>query len=396
MYQLFKNRLKFIIFGLLLGLLLIEILMRGMEVLRENKLFGIKPLRTTLIWIENNYIGKFLLLPYSSGWFVSPTKEYSNFVQANSQGFYDSEHKLNKLADSYRILILGDSFTASLQTPLNNTFFKILEKNLNNQGFKKKIEIISMGLGDTGTAQQYIALKLLGLKYNPDLVIQMFLTANDFKNNSQKLQNDPYRPYFLTSNNGELVEIQHIKRKDQKFYQVKDMIKKIRIVEFILFIRQKILETTSKNLNGYPLDYHIYDEYYNKDYADAVLITEKIILQTRDLVKKQNGKYMLIILVNNEQINSRAWHEIQKTYPKINKAKINLEKPDNIIREICKKNNLDCLFMLPFFKDFIHNNLNIETHYFYDGHWNQIGTNLAADFLTKNLLIFLKNNEKNL
>ncbi len=58
-----------------------------------------------------------------------------------------------------------------------------------------------MGRGNTGRAQQYLMLKEYGLKYKPDLVIQMFLTANDVKNNSPVLQNDPYLPYFEIDGN---------------------------------------------------------------------------------------------------------------------------------------------------------------------------------------------------
>ena len=394
--KIFRRKIITVAFGLLLGLLLIEILIRGVEFLGENKLFGLKPLRTTLIWIEDDQIGKFLLPPSSKGWFVSPTKEYYNFVHTNSAGFYDHEHQINKQTNTYRILFLGDSFTASLQTPFEETFFRKLEQRLNNQGFKKKIEIITIGLGDTGTAEQYLALKTLGMKYNPDLVIQMFLTANDFKNNSAKLQNDPYRPYFSINSNGDLEEIPHLKRNHKKFYKIKEFFKKLRLIEFILFTRQNLQEKILNSSQDYPIDYHIYDEYYNKNFSESVLVTEKLILYTRNLAEQQNSKYILTVLANNEQINNRVWNQIENTYPHVKNSKINLEKPDAIMRVICQNNNLNCFYMLPYFKNFIQSNKNTETHYFYDGHWNQTGTNLATDFLFENLLIYLKNNEPNL
>lgn len=387
--KLYKNKLIIIILGSFLGLLVIESLLRGIEFLGQNQLLGLKPMRTSLVWVEDPQIGKFLLSPNSSGWFVTPTKEYFNFVKTNNEGFYDSEHAATKPNDTYRILFLGDSFVASLQTLLNDTFFKKLERQLNNLGFKKRIEIISMGLGDTGTAEQYIALKLLGLKYKPDLVIQMFLTANDFKNNSPVLQNDPYRPYFLIGKDGSLLEIPHLKRKDQKFYQIKEFIKQIRLVEFYLFARQNLSASSSA-------DHQIYDEYYNKDLADSVLITEKLILATKDLVEKQNSKYIVTVLANNEQVNMTAWNQFKQIYHGLEMAKVNLEKPDNLVKKICQNNNLNCFFMLPFFKNFIQNNSQMKTHYLKDGHWNQTGTNLAADFLTESLLIYFKQYETNL
>lgn len=380
--------------SVILGLFLIEGCLHVYQFLGENSFFGVKPYRTTLEWAENPNIGKVFFKPYQTGWFVTPSKEYINFIKINSQGLNDSEHQLKKTKNTFRILFLGDSFVASVQTERDKTFFKQIEKRLNQKGDKKRYEVIAIGLGDTGTAQQYLALKEIGIKYKPDLVIHMFLTANDLKNNSSALMQDLYRPYFTQDDNGKLKLNSHQKYSDRKNSVLRDNIKKIYFVELILSIRQKIKEQ-QKNLNSdYPLDYHVYDKTYSKEYSDSWKITQKLILESKGIAEKNKGKYILVVLANNEQVNKNVWNELGKTYPNMKKNNLDLEKPDKLIRNFCNKNNLDCLELLPDFRGFSYKNPNVKTYYTIDGHWNQKGTDIAAEAIYSYLKMFLRTKKK--
>lgn len=388
-----------ILFGLIFALLLSEFLLRIYYYLGENQLLGLKPSRTTLKWIDYPRVGKVLFDPNSQGWFVTPSKEYYNFIKINSQGFYDSEHSFNKPEGVYRILFLGDSFVASVQTPLQQTFFKQVEKTLKRFNDKKN-EVIALGMGDTGTAQQLIALQEIGLKYQPDLVIHMFLTANDIKNNSPTLQKDPYRSYliatkvdnykqslkFSLSSNYKLLPPQRYSERSNS--KLKEKVKKLRIVELFLQTRQKYLEYKTNKLLDYPVDYHVYDKNYSKDYEEAWNITQKLIIESKRLVEESGGKYILVTLANNEQVNKDIWDGLKKTYPKLAEANLDLEKPDKIIKQFCEENQIGCLQMLPHFKEYVSRNPTTPTHYRFDGHWNQIGTDLVAKFLNSKIRIF--------
>lgn len=359
--------------------------LRLYQYLGEQKVLGITPSRTTITWQDHPIIGKVLLTPNTKGWFVTPSREYYSYIQANSEGFNDFDHSILKPDKVYRILFLGDSFVASLQTPLQQTFFKQVERTLNEQHLDKKIEVLAMGLGDSGSAQQFLALREIGIKYKPDLVIQMFLTANDLKNNYPNLQKDPYRPYFEASEDGTLKLIPHFRYSERKNALWKDFFKNLRLVELFLQVRQKYLEYKTNYTLDYPIDYHVYNRNYNEDYQKAWEITQKLILETKALTENAGGKYLLVPLANNEQINKDVWLTLQQTYPNLARADLDLEKPDNLIMGFCKDKEIDCLEMLPVFKDFAASNPSSPTHYHFDGHWNQVGTNLTGEFLSKNL-----------
>lgn len=338
--------------------------------------YQLKPARTTLKLYDNPVFGS-ALTPNQKGLFVSETKEYSSEVAVNSEGWPDIEHNFEKPKGVYRILILGDSFVENFQVPFEKRFFRQLQDKLGN-----KFEVAAMGRGNTGTAQQYLMLKEYGLKYKPDLVIQMFLTANDVKNNSSTLQNDPYLPYFEIDESGGLKEIPHIKRSDRKLSSLKEILKKFEITKIILSLRQKYLEKRAADLSGgYPIDYHIYDSNYSSEYQKAWDITKRLITETKKLTEESGAKYLFVTLANNEQVNAKVQDEIFKKYPKMKSANSDFEKPDKILKEFAEKEKITLWQMLPYFKSFTNHYPLSTTHYPYDGHWNQTGTDLAALFL---------------
>ena len=68
--------------------------------------------------------------PNAEGWNTSLRGEYSTYIKINSKGLRGQEYDYRKGEDTYRILVLGDSFTAGLQVPEEATFSKLLEAQL--------------------------------------------------------------------------------------------------------------------------------------------------------------------------------------------------------------------------------------------------------------------------
>lgn len=346
-----------------LTLLLTELLLRGY--------FAFTTSRTTIKWFEDTGIGR-RLLPNQSGLFVTESKEYKTQIQTNSNGWRDSEHNTEKTEGAFRILILGDSFVENFQVKLEDTFFKKVEEKFNSEG--KKIEIVALGLGDTGTAQQYLIFEKYGKAYKPDLVLHLLFTGNDIKNNSPILNGDPHRPYFELDNNN-LKGITYTPRNNSFLKFIKE---NSRLVELLLNAKGKFL---AKKPSDYPIDYHIYDQTYSADYEAAWEVTKKLILQTKQQVEAIGARYILISSANNEQINSGLWTQIKHVYPKLQSAQLDLEKPDKILSAFCEEHSINCQFLLPYFLEFKKNNPEVLTHFPYDGHWTGAGTNLVADFI---------------
>lgn len=124
------------------------------------------------------------------GWVLAPdstsfqyTRDYGVLVRTNSQGLRDREHALDPAPGSFRILVLGDSFMEAYQVPLDDSLPRRLEQRLGDRG----VEVLNLGVGGYGTAQELLALES-GLRYRPDLVVLAFYAANDVQNNSRALE----------------------------------------------------------------------------------------------------------------------------------------------------------------------------------------------------------------
>ena len=144
------------------------------------------------------------LIPGARGWW---TKEGRAWVQVNRDGLRDEEHPRPKPPGEVRIAFLGDSCTESVQVPLGQTFWELLEKRLAASCpavAGRKVEALDFGVSGYGTAQELLTLQHDVWKYSPDLVLLAFYSGNDVRNNYQPLELDEARPYFVLRPDGTL------------------------------------------------------------------------------------------------------------------------------------------------------------------------------------------------
>jgi hypothetical protein len=146
-------------------------------------------------WYEPDPHLGWALRPSVSGWFRD---EGESFVTINSQGQHDREHALEKAADAYRIVVLGDAYSEAMQLPLEQSYWAQLPGRLHGCGFQpdKRIEVLNFGVRDYGTTQAVLVLQHKALRYRPDLVLLQFSHGNDVRDNSYVLDGKRLRPYF--------------------------------------------------------------------------------------------------------------------------------------------------------------------------------------------------------
>ena len=92
----------------------------------------------------------------------------------NSLGLRDYEITTNKPPGTYRIVVLGDSFTFGWGVHFDETFPKLLEKSFNANPPSpnwKKYQVINTGIGNYNTAQELASLKDKWLALDPDMII---------------------------------------------------------------------------------------------------------------------------------------------------------------------------------------------------------------------------------
>ena len=157
----------------------------------------------SLAWYRADPVLGWTLRPGLSGWF---TEEGRAFVRVNSAGQRDRPRDVDKPADVYRIAVLGDAFSEGMQVPLDRTYWALLPERLASCGFQpgKRIEVLNFGVRGYGTAQSYLMLQTVAIRYQPDLVLLQFTNGNDVRDNSFALDPGKDRPFFMLDEQGSL------------------------------------------------------------------------------------------------------------------------------------------------------------------------------------------------
>lgn len=132
--------------------------------------------------------------PHAKGWFIQEGRDY---VRINSDGLRDREHAVAKPPGTLRVAVVGDSFSAALQLPMEKTYWALLEGGLASCA-GQPVEVINFGVGGYSTANELMTLRKQVWKYQPDIVLLQVYLGNDVVDNSRKLGEDknPNGPFF--------------------------------------------------------------------------------------------------------------------------------------------------------------------------------------------------------
>ena len=104
----------------------------------------------------------------------------------NRDGFLDVDHAPRKPRGVTRVAFFGDSYVEVVQVPLNDTFFRRLPREIAG----RTIEPLAFGVSGWGTLHSLMAYRVLGPRYDVDVVIYLF-TKNDPGDHYAKVQRSP-------------------------------------------------------------------------------------------------------------------------------------------------------------------------------------------------------------
>ena len=118
--------------------------------------------------------------------------------QTNSVGLRDREYALRKPENTFRVAVIGDSFTMPTGVLMEEAYHSRLEDSLNGaageRGSAQRYEFLNFGVGGYQLPQYFAILRERALAYQPDLVL-IGLSTNDhifFQSIADKF-NEPYR-----------------------------------------------------------------------------------------------------------------------------------------------------------------------------------------------------------
>jgi lysophospholipase L1-like esterase len=98
-----------------------------------------------------------------------PGTTFGKAVRKNAEGFRDRDFAVPKPDGTYRILVLGDSFTWGIGLDVEETLPKQLERRLRRE--RPDLEVINASIPGQNTTHELATLREKGLRYEPDMVV---------------------------------------------------------------------------------------------------------------------------------------------------------------------------------------------------------------------------------
>lgn len=145
------------------------------------------------------YLFERIFSPYSdlpvNGHVSGKWYTWGHLVKNNKHGFREKDFSSPKPQGTYRIMVLGDSFTWGAGLAAQQRYTAIAEKLLNEHFNDRKFEVLNFGIKGASTIKELEILRNFFRKVDPDLIIVGFC-LNDPQPNDQsfsiereKLQN---------------------------------------------------------------------------------------------------------------------------------------------------------------------------------------------------------------
>lgn len=105
--------------------------------------------------------------------------------RTNSQGLRDKEYSIEKPANTFRVAVIGGSFTVPAGVEIDEAFHSILEDKLNKENPDLNYEFINFGVSGYRINNKIATLKHKALEYDPDLIL-FVLDGSQFTEDEEK------------------------------------------------------------------------------------------------------------------------------------------------------------------------------------------------------------------
>lgn len=143
---------------------------------------------TARIFYRPENLGTIIRFDRTVGWSLRPNaacrsvdfeRDLDYTVKINSLGMRDRKVALQKPRNKRRILLIGDSVTFGTGVDADWRFSDFMQRALGEQ-----IEVINAGVPGWGTDQELIYFETSAHRFDADIVVLTFTTANDVVNNA--------------------------------------------------------------------------------------------------------------------------------------------------------------------------------------------------------------------
>ncbi|MBS3136889.1 SGNH/GDSL hydrolase family protein [Candidatus Woesearchaeota archaeon] len=319
--------------------------------------------------------------------------EFNQYISTNSRGLRDYEYSYEKINNSFRILMLGDSFVEGVEVAAENTTSKLLEKQLNQLENGIHYDVINFGVGGYGTSQELAYLERDGIKYSPDVVVLHIFPKNDLLDNIQK---DVYLPFNYSTNyptvSNTLINKEIQFTLFQRFWAFAIAhTHTANLIGIALLSNQNIaailhrvdmLKTHQFNATNVSYTRDIYLNDPPQQIIDVFGKTKIYLDRMNELAKQYNFTFIIVVIPAKEQVDIDAYKQfIEKE--ELNESAVAMLAPNYVLQQYAQQNEVIVIDPITLFRE---KNKQQKLYFVIDGHYKEQGHALLADVLYERLI----------
>lgn len=304
---------------------------------------------------------------------IETVQEY----QTNSFGMRDLPRELVKGKDTFRILLLGDSFMEALQVPFHRSFPQLLEARL-KELTGHSIEVINAGVAGWGTDEELTYLTRYGLQFNPDLVLVGMTLHNDIYDNLEQnfhvMEGDrlvekrseeiEYIPYTLWRVKAYLGSHSHLYQLFRTWWHAEEIEKQGRKLSDQ--VAQLVMVKPSESINrGWQLTFSLFRE-------------------IRTVGAKTGARSIVFLIPLALQIDRDRLSQLLRDHH-LAPDMIELDQPQRMMKSFGGTIDMAVVDLLPHFRQWTSSNRS-DLYLKKDGHWTEDGHQLAANGVAESLI----------
>lgn len=335
---------------------------------------------------------------------------YRADVTINPDGWRSPAVSVEKPADVFRVLVLGDSFMAGLQVADDETFTRVLERRLNQAGLGRRVEVINFGVPSWGTDQEYLALREYGVRLKPDLVVLAFYAQNDVAETDPEIRSTTStypKPYF-TLRDGQLVEepfsdptpaligmARRLAAPLRIYPLTRDGLLTMPAVHRLLYSLGivGVVPQTSQSTQPQGATVWQWPDRWRRqigvferrtDWSNAWTITEGLVRLTHSEATRAGASFLIVGVASPIEVMPAS---LLGGLAGGGADDLDIDKPSTRLTQIAERQGLDLVSLVPDFRDRIAGSTETFEGLFLrcDGHWTAAGHRLAADIVAPSL-----------
>jgi hypothetical protein len=368
-----------------LGLLAASLAVAALLAEGAQRLAGAGPTQ----WYEPDPVLGWRLIPNIEG---SWRREGNTHPRINSAGWRDHEHSLAKPPRTFRIAVLGDSYTEAMQVPLEQAFFSVAQRRLAKCGGHqdRRVEVLAFGVSGWSTAQERLALDQCVLPYSPDLVVLAVCTSNDIRDEVRSLALEKRRPFYHLVDGRLVVDFgfrkalsYRIRRTAVVGWAMRHSRLAREAASMAIWARTQVALLRQRGIVRDPAahpDLALYRPPREKAWADAWQVTEALVADINRDVSARGVRFLVVLIDTSIQVDPGAAARL---------GVADLFYPVRRFRELGRREGFPVLALAPALAAYVSKH-----HVFLhgdpathpgEGHWNVLGSRLAGRLIAQEI-----------